>query len=411
MCVEKKYKPHAVKNWKLGEDIIIGMDNMRDFANPKNSQRYLPKRQPNTYQGQHWTDMQNIDGQHINAGIITYWFYLLVNGGSGTNDHGTAYSVQGIGIDKAAKIFQRMLILSFPESGYIMSANYSLLAAHTLHGLSSNEWNQVRAAWAAVGISLGVTIAGPDFVPCNSNGVIFSTPNNLSTPTWTVSSNLEIVGGNITRGVTVKAKQGTSGIAPGTVTASFIRNNVSYNASKTVAIHPPTVTSITGPSTVQTGSSGSFTASPVFPTTQGSYEWFVNPSTGTQFAGSGYTCNITFNTPGTYTVYCRSRNNCSSPGSYNASKTVTVGSGYYSAIVPNNSKLVNITYSAKPGSTLSKQTVDYSLTNPTTGRIVSTGHLPATGGTLDFSAQPAGIYILQITTDKGEVETFKLVLK
>ena len=111
-------------------------------------------------------------------------------------------------------------------------------------------------------------------------------------------------------------------------------------------------------------------------------------------------------------VYCRSKNNCNSPGSYNASKMVTVGSSYYySAALSLNSKLVNVTYSAQPGTILSKQTVQYSFVSATTGVIVATGHLPATGGTLDFSAQPAGLYVLQITTDKGVVETFKIVLK
>ncbi|MDR2496559.1 MAG: T9SS type A sorting domain-containing protein [Tannerellaceae bacterium] len=55
--------------------------------------------------------------------------------------------------------------------------------------------------------------------------------------------------------------------------------------------------------------------------------------------------------------------------------------------------------------------VDYALVSSATGSTVASGRFPATGGTLDFSAQPAGIYILQITNDKGGIETFKIILK
>ncbi|MDR2497450.1 MAG: T9SS type A sorting domain-containing protein [Tannerellaceae bacterium] len=91
--------------------------------------------------------------------------------------------------------------------------------------------------------------------------------------------------------------------------------------------------------------------------------------------------------------------------------TVTSSGGYYSAVASKNSKLVNVAYTPQAGSVLSKQTVDYSFINATTGLVVASGHLPATGGSLDFSAQPAGIYVLQITTDRGTVETFKIILK
>jgi hypothetical protein len=388
------------------------MNNMRDFADPKNSKRYLPNGQPNTYGGTYWQAGYN--DPHINAGIIAYWFYLLVNGGSGTNDHGTAYTVQGIGIDKAVKIFQRTLIISNPQSDCFQTAALSLLAASSLYGANSNEGNQVKAAWRAVGITPGSLISGPDVVPCISGTATYSLPNELPVPTWSVSSNLQIESAPGAKTILVKAKQSTSSTIPGTITVSLERNGIYFSSKKEVTIlQPPVVTSITGSSTVQAGGYGVFTASPNFPASQGRYEWYVSPSTGVQFAGYSYTCNITFNTPGTYTVFCRSRNNCNSPGSYNASKIVTVtsGSGYYSATVPNNSKLVNISYSAKPGSTLSKQTVDYALVNSATGSTVASGRFPATGGTLDFSAQPAGIYLLQITNDKGGIETFKIILK
>jgi Zn-dependent metalloprotease len=80
---------------------------------------------------------------------MNYWFYLLVNGKSGTNDNGTAYSVQGIGIDKAAKIAYETLSYLVPSSNYFDICNKSVLAATSLYGSSSNEAKQVLNACRA----------------------------------------------------------------------------------------------------------------------------------------------------------------------------------------------------------------------------------------------------------------------
>jgi hypothetical protein len=46
-----------------------------------------------------------------------------------------------------------------------------------------------------------------------------------------------------------------------------------------------------------------------------------------------------------------------------------------------------------------------------TGATVETGQLPYAGGTLNFSAHPAGIYILQIDKGDGTFETHRIVIK
>jgi Zn-dependent metalloprotease len=40
---------------------------------------------------------------HTNSGVLNHWFYILTQGKTGTNE-GSSYSVNGIGIDKAAKL-------------------------------------------------------------------------------------------------------------------------------------------------------------------------------------------------------------------------------------------------------------------------------------------------------------------
>ena len=76
--------------------------------------------QPNTYKGSYWvnsvttpTDANDYGGVHTNSGVLNYWFYLLSQGGSGTNDISNAYTVTGVGIDHAAKIAFRAEAFGF----------------------------------------------------------------------------------------------------------------------------------------------------------------------------------------------------------------------------------------------------------------------------------------------------------
>ena len=53
---------------------------------------------PDTYLGGNWwTDEADNGGVHSNSGVQNFWFYLLVEGGTGTHDHGESYSVNGMG--------------------------------------------------------------------------------------------------------------------------------------------------------------------------------------------------------------------------------------------------------------------------------------------------------------------------
>jgi len=82
-------------NWMIGENIGAAFRNM---ANPNQFS------QPDTYGGTFWvnttscTPTNNNDqcGVHTNSGVLNFWFYLLSQGGSGTNDIGSAYTVTGI---------------------------------------------------------------------------------------------------------------------------------------------------------------------------------------------------------------------------------------------------------------------------------------------------------------------------
>lgn len=165
-------------SWTLGEDFSYVI---RDMANPN------AYSQPDTYLGTYWkatttsgcaspSQANDYCGVHTNSGVLNFWYYLLVTGGSGTNDKGFAYNVSGIGLDKAAAIAYRTLTSYLTSSSnYANTRTYSLQAAADLYGAGSNEVTQVTNAWNAVGVGGGTSPAGKAAV--------------ADTPLYTISPN------------------------------------------------------------------------------------------------------------------------------------------------------------------------------------------------------------------------------
>lgn len=155
-CVEDYYTTDK-QTWLIGEDIDLrtGHVALRSMSNPN------AEGQPDTYGGTYWvqtvgcTPTNNNDncGVHTNSGVLNYWFYLLCQGGSGTNDLNNSYNVTGIGLDNAAKIVYRA------ETTYMNSTtNYASLRAKTIQAamdLFPNNPSYVASvsnAWHAVGV-------------------------------------------------------------------------------------------------------------------------------------------------------------------------------------------------------------------------------------------------------------------
>ena len=103
-----------------------------------------------TYLGDFW----DFGGEpHRNNGPQNFFFFLLANGGAGTNDNEQAYSVQGIGIVDAAKIAYKSLDLYVQSSSTYADARAAAINAATLwFGACSNQVAQTMNAWHAVGV-------------------------------------------------------------------------------------------------------------------------------------------------------------------------------------------------------------------------------------------------------------------
>lgn len=132
-------------NWNIGEDIGA---TFRSMSNPNAYQL------PDTYYGNYWyTGTNDNGGVHTNMGPLTYWYYLLVEGGSGTNDNNDSYQVNGIGMDSAAAIAYRMLTVYLtPSSEYDDARFYAIKSAVDLYGPCSQAVQSVTNGMYAIGV-------------------------------------------------------------------------------------------------------------------------------------------------------------------------------------------------------------------------------------------------------------------
>ena len=131
--------------WTIGDELGSAF---RDMSNPKANQN------PDTYHGQYWvTGSDDNGGVHSNSGPANYWFYLLCEGGEGTNDNGIAYHVDPIGIDAADSLVFYTLTENLTEtSDYQETYELSLIVAAEIFGDCSPKMLSVAEAWWAIGI-------------------------------------------------------------------------------------------------------------------------------------------------------------------------------------------------------------------------------------------------------------------
>ncbi len=197
-------------DWLCGADVFAG--GIRSMSDPKS------KLQPDTYRGIYWQDSyipNNNDnyGVHTNSGVHNKWFYLLAVGGSGTNDNGYSYSVNGIGIEKAAEIAYRNLTWYLtPTSNYHYACESSMYAANQLFGPNSPEAVATAQAWRAVGLLIPQTDYIPPTTPLNLVATNTTSNNVISgTLSWDASTdNVGVLGYNIYRNGSLIAVSNTT---------------------------------------------------------------------------------------------------------------------------------------------------------------------------------------------------------
>jgi Zn-dependent metalloprotease len=304
-------KPTDV-NWLLSNDmnwLIRNMSNPNQYG------------QPDTYLGTNWyTGTGDNGGVHTNSGVGNYMFYLLVTGGSGTNDIGNAFTVSGIGLTKAdAILYRTQTVYLTPTSQYANWRTACISAATDLYGSASNEVNQVMNAWYAVGIGTpGNT--GTCAVP---TGLISSNiADNTATVSWSAASGAA--------SYVLQYKAASSSTWTSVSTAATTANLTGLSSGTVYSYQVQTVCSSGGSSAFSTAST--FTTTGVAPivyctsvgqtldgitnvtfntinnttsgTTAGYTDYTSSQSTSVN-QGGVYTLSVNINTGGNYTNYAK----------------------------------------------------------------------------------------------------------
>lgn len=143
-----EFENKSSASWKIGEEIVPNGSGLRNMQKPK------LKGDPDTYQGQYWySGSGDNGGVHTNSGVQNYWYYVLCEGDTGTNDDGDFFTVDSIGRPKAQQIAYRSLSTYLGRfSDYEEARYFSILAARDLYGDCSPEVTATTNAWFATGV-------------------------------------------------------------------------------------------------------------------------------------------------------------------------------------------------------------------------------------------------------------------
>lgn len=166
-------------NWQVGNEMDWVI---RDMSNPNAFQ------QPDTYGGTYWKANADV---HVLSGVGNYCYYLMVNGGTGTNDLGNNYTVAALGIDKASAIMYRTnTVYLTPTSKYADWRTACISAATDLYGAASNEVKQVKNAWYAVGVGTAAnfTDGNTDIYVTNLTAIPNPVLNGQTTVTYSLAT-------------------------------------------------------------------------------------------------------------------------------------------------------------------------------------------------------------------------------
>ncbi|MEU5899386.1 MULTISPECIES: M4 family metallopeptidase [Streptomyces] len=145
--------PEDIGDYLIGEEIDINGD-----GSPL---RYMDKPSKDGKSLDSWSaDAGNVD-VHYSSGIANHFFYLLSEGSGAKEINGVKYDsptadgskVEGIGRDKAEKIWFKALTAYFTSTtDYKAAREGTLKAATDLYGADSAEVKAVGAAWTGVAV-------------------------------------------------------------------------------------------------------------------------------------------------------------------------------------------------------------------------------------------------------------------
>ncbi len=137
-------------DWWEGEDIFVNFGEAFRYFDDPSRKTFWGGPYPDHYSKKYYGSSYDNEFVHINSSIANHCFYLLANGGTNKTSRIT---VQGIGTDKASKIFYRGFVYYLWESSNFHHARLATVqAAADIYGATSTEKRRVEEAWTAVGV-------------------------------------------------------------------------------------------------------------------------------------------------------------------------------------------------------------------------------------------------------------------
>lgn len=180
VILENAILPHEI--WKLGEQIMKTDSCARNIANPTDPDAYY---QLITTYGSSSYNSSSVD--YEKSGVMSYWFYLLVNGGAGTNGLENDYYLGGVGIDDASSFFTKTLYSDYLTSNWTFEdLRESFAQSALINGYGTYFKTQVELAWYAVGVGdkpQQQTILG-SYSVCDNGGTDYYITNLLPGVQW-----------------------------------------------------------------------------------------------------------------------------------------------------------------------------------------------------------------------------------
>ena len=158
----------------MGNDLTDDPVLQRSFCKPKEIGRHydnngtpddynddiIKQGQPHTYEGKFWENPESANddgGIHVNCAVMNYWFYLLAEGGTGKNDNGQIYNIEGIGYEEAEKLIFKYFINMFDMETDFFQAAQDIISTAKMLWPENNGCNEktkaVAYAFYAVGMS------------------------------------------------------------------------------------------------------------------------------------------------------------------------------------------------------------------------------------------------------------------
>jgi len=189
--------------WLIGSEVDhIAPGYLRSMSNPQTDINAYGHPDPDTYHGLNWVstvpvpdaNANDYDGVHENSGVMNKFFFLLTEGGSGTNDIGSVYNVTGITFGESEKITYLAELNLKASDGFAETRTAFVNAAIALYGHCSPEDIATTDAWYAVGV-------GDKHSSCTCPGdIIITGPYNVpitESQSWIKSNSTTTVDGSV----------------------------------------------------------------------------------------------------------------------------------------------------------------------------------------------------------------------